>query len=80
MRTLPFVKMSGAGNDFVAVEASRLPRGASAAALARRLCDRRRGVGADGLLVIGRAPGGPELRYWNADSDVVLATRPIVVE
>lgn len=38
--------MSGAGNDFVLVE------GEGSAALARRLCDRKNGVGADGLLAV----------------------------
>lgn len=55
--------MSGAGNDFVLVEGPA--RGA--AALARRLCDRRRGVGADGLLVMTRDRGVPALDYRNAD-------------
>ena len=59
--TRPFWKMSGAGNDFVLLEGP--VRGAAAAA--RRLCDRRRSVGADGLLVVERA--GPRLRYFNAD-------------
>lgn len=52
--------MCGAGNDFVLVEGP--VRGA--AKLARELCDRRRGVGADGLLVVER---GPKLRYLNSD-------------
>lgn len=38
--------MSGAGNDFVLI------KGAGSAALARRLCDRKAGVGADGLLTL----------------------------
>lgn len=55
-----FWKMSGAGNDFVLVEGPVR----RAAALARRLCDRRRGVGADGLLIVEK---GPRLRYLNSD-------------
>jgi diaminopimelate epimerase len=62
---VPFSKMSGAGNDFVLLEG--LPRGRSGAALARRLCDRRRGVGADGLLVLSRRGVRTRLDYWNAD-------------
>ncbi len=66
---IPFTKMSGAGNDFVLLEAARAPRGRRArAALARRLCRRRCGVGADGLLVVGRARGrAPTLEYFNPD-------------
>jgi diaminopimelate epimerase len=55
-----FWKMSGAGNDFVLVEGPVR----SAAALARKVCDRRRGVGADGLLIVEE---GPSLRYLNSD-------------
>jgi diaminopimelate epimerase len=61
MTTRKFWKMSGAGNDFVLIEGPA--RGA--AALARRLCDRRRSIGADGLLIVSRA--GLRLRYVNAD-------------
>jgi diaminopimelate epimerase len=61
----PFFKMSGAGNDFVLLEG--LPRGISGGALARRLCDRRFGIGADGLLVLSRRGGRTRADYWNAD-------------
>lgn len=57
---MKFWKMSGAGNDFVLIEA----RGS--AALARRLCDRKNGIGADGLLAVD-AGKSPRVRYWNAD-------------
>ena len=62
---LPFWKMSGAGNDFVVLAGA--PRGRSGATLARRLCDRRSGVGADGLLALSRRGGRIRLDYWNAD-------------
>src|ERR1039458_9321228 len=62
---IPFFKMSGAGNDFVLLNG--LPRGRSGTALARKLCDRRRGIGADGLLVLSKKGGHTRLDYWNAD-------------
>ncbi len=46
---LPFTKLHGAGNDFVVVEPDGRDR--DWAALARRMCDRHFGVGADGLLL-----------------------------
>lgn len=49
MICLKFVKMHGLGNDFVLIEAPRIEDYAS---LARRICHRRFGVGADGLIVI----------------------------
>ena len=68
MMRLPFVKMAGAGNDFVVLDwrAGVLP--ASLPSLARRLCDRRRGIGADGLMHIERGTrASARVRYFNAD-------------
>ena len=57
-RRLRFVKMSGAGNDFVLVDnREAVVREAEKAGLARRVCRRRVGVGADGLILI-EPPGG----------------------
>lgn len=49
--TLPFVKMQGVGNDFVLLDRRGLPP-LDGAALAPRLCARRFGIGADGLLMV----------------------------
>ena len=47
-----FTKMNGAGNDFILLDAIAEPFDESAAsALARSLCDRRRSIGADGLML-----------------------------
>ncbi|MDP3542060.1 MAG: diaminopimelate epimerase [Elusimicrobiota bacterium] len=67
---VPFWKLTGAGNDFVLL--SGLPKGKSGAALARALCDRRSGVGADGLLVMSRRAGKVRLDYWNADGSAAF--------
>lgn len=67
---IAFTKMHGAGNDFVVVDhrAPFLP--ASPAALFARLCDRRRGIGADGVLLLERAEGLDfAMRYFNADGE-----------
>ena len=55
MKTLPFVKMVGTGNDFVVLDLRRARariRLATLAKLARRICHRPYAVGADGLLTI----------------------------
>lgn len=53
--TLSFVKYEGLGNDFVVVdEAAWLASGLGAV----EVCDRHRGVGADGVLLVGRGQGG----------------------
>jgi len=48
---LPFVKYHGAGNDFILIDARFFVLQAPSL-LARSLCDRRRGIGADGLLLL----------------------------
>ncbi|HEX4141480.1 MAG TPA: diaminopimelate epimerase, partial [Candidatus Methylacidiphilales bacterium] len=66
---LPFVKMTGAGNDFVVID-NRALRYALSAAQVGRLCDRRFGIGADGVLAVEPADGLEadfRMRYYNAD-------------
>jgi len=58
-----FVKMEGLGNDFVVFEG---PLGLTARQVIE-LCDRRRGVGADGVLVVTALGDGVRMEYWNAD-------------
>src|SRR6185503_14437938 len=69
--TIPFVKMHGAANDFVVVDhrAPFLPESdAARTSLVRRLCDRRRGVGADGVLLLERDREQDfAMLYFNAD-------------
>lgn len=68
---LEFVKMHGAGNDFVFVDQRDLPAGSSlTGADIAFVCDRRRGVGADGLIVVGPGRAGVadfRMAYFNAD-------------
>ncbi|HTT75963.1 MAG TPA: diaminopimelate epimerase [Candidatus Binataceae bacterium] len=51
MPELDFVKMHGCGNDYIYVVADRI-RPANPGALARRLSDRRFGIGGDGLILL----------------------------
>lgn len=67
---IPFWKLTGAGNDFVLL--SGLPKGKSAAALARTLCDRHNGVGADGLLIMTRRGKKIGLDYRNSDGSAAF--------
>jgi diaminopimelate epimerase len=69
MDILPFVKMSGAGNDFVVIDNRALHHTLSREQIAR-LCDRHFGIGADGLLAVEPADQGDadfRMRYYNAD-------------
>ncbi len=61
-----FVKMQGAGNDFVLVETG--DNGNDWARLAVAICDRHFGVGADGLLLLMPSDGADfRMRIFNAD-------------
>ncbi len=64
----PFVKMHGAGNDFVVVD-GRPERVGFTAAAARRIADRRLGVGCDQIIIIEPDPAGADafMRIINAD-------------
>ena len=70
---LKFTKMQGAGNDFVVLDALRSPLELTPA-LARRLADRRFGVGADQILLVepSRTPG-IDFRYriYNSSGEEV---------
>lgn len=71
MRKLPFTKMNGAGNDFVVLD-NRHGQIALDGQTMAGLCDRHRGVGADGVLLVETPePGQPatdfRMRYYNAD-------------
>src|SRR5690606_5635656 len=65
---LHFYKMNGAGNDFVVVDNRDLSLKLDRDQIAQ-LCDRHRGVGADGLLAVEPAENGADFkfRYYNAD-------------
>lgn len=65
MADLELTKHHGLGNDFLV---AFHPHVEDLAALARRLCDRRRGIGADGLLIGESEPGyAARMILFNSD-------------
>ncbi|MHB8376475.1 MAG: diaminopimelate epimerase, partial [Dehalococcoidia bacterium] len=63
---MQFTKLHGTGNDFVVIDARSLDRDWDV--LARAVCDRHFGVGADGLiLAVPSARAGVRMRIFNAD-------------
>lgn len=62
-----FTKMQATGNDFICVCTLEKPL-PELATNAKALCNRRFGIGADGLLEIGRSQSADfSMRLWNAD-------------
>ena len=68
--TIPFVKASACGNDFLLIDEAGAHASSDLSALSRRLCDRHRGVGADGvewLLPDAQSDVDVKARLFNAD-------------
>lgn len=71
MRGVKFTKAVATGNDFIILDRARTKRGpgpGDLADFAKAVCERRRSVGADGLLVIERSKGADfRMRIFNPD-------------
>ena len=66
-RSIPFAKAHGLGNDFLLVREADLAR-AAASGIARLICDRHSGIGADGLVVLGDSQAADaSFRIFNSD-------------
>jgi diaminopimelate epimerase len=63
---IPFSKAHAYGNDFLYVRGADA-RGVADAALARAMCDRHAGIGADGLILYERTVDGASMQLFNAD-------------
>src|SRR6185503_8212315 len=62
--TINFAKAHAYGNDFIYVRADAVDL-ASAADLARQLCDRHTGIGGDGLILYTPTADGASMRLFN---------------
>ncbi|MBO7643519.1 MAG: diaminopimelate epimerase [Bacteroidales bacterium] len=67
MAKIRFTKMEGLGNDYIYVDATQYAID-NPAEVSRRLSDRHFGIGADGLVLIGRPQNADfSMRMFNAD-------------
>ncbi|WP_432665179.1 diaminopimelate epimerase [Wukongibacter baidiensis] len=65
-----FSKMHGAGNDFVIVTAGEVD-GIDYSALAKEVCDRHFGIGADGLMIVDESKTSDvRMHYYNSDGSL----------
>jgi diaminopimelate epimerase len=68
MMTIVFNKYQGAGNDFIIIDNRKGIFNPDDSKLINRLCDRRFGIGADGLILICRSSVHDfEMKYFNSD-------------
>lgn len=66
--TLNFTKLVASGNDFILLDSRSKNRGLNFKDTAKRLCNRRLGIGADGLLVLEKSKkANVKMRIFNAD-------------
>lgn len=68
MMVIQFNKYQGAGNDFIIIDNRKGIFNPANAGLINKLCDRRFGIGADGLILIsGSTEYDFEMKYFNSD-------------
>ncbi|WP_373070581.1 diaminopimelate epimerase [Gemmatimonas sp.] len=70
LRGIPFVKMTGSGNDFVFFDARDVrPDRVTSPEIIRAICNRYNGIGADGIVVLEAAVLAADVRihYFNSD-------------
>jgi len=68
MNKIIFTKMSGAGNDFVVLDKRQNPNLSVNSEFVQKMCDRRNGIGADGLITIEDSTEyNFIMNYFNAD-------------
>ncbi len=71
MKTIKFIKMNGAGNDFILIDAKNNKELQLTKTLITAMCDRRTGIGADGILHIEPSEKYDyNLLYYNSDGSL----------
>lgn len=66
-----FYKYQGTGNDFIVADNRKNEYSSLTTEQVKHLCDRRFGIGADGLMLLNEKPGFDlEMKYFNADGNL----------
>jgi len=63
-----FTKLVASGNDFILLDLRKKPKGINLNNIAKKFCNRKLGIGADGLLVLEKSMrANVKMRIFNAD-------------
>lgn len=74
MKTIKVTKMQGLGNDFVIVDFEEyIKTDLSMPELAKKICDRNFGIGADGLIITNLVPKTGDIGWYFYNSDGTIA-------
>lgn len=66
---IPFYKYQGAGNDFIIIDARKMQKFLTTEEI-NKMCDRRFGIGADGLMILKNKQGYDfQMQYYNSDGN-----------
>ena len=70
MKTIKLTKMQGCGNDFVIIDYSEFEKcGLEMSELAKKVCDRNFGVGADGMIIPNTNTANTDIGWYFYNSD-----------
>ena len=64
---MEFIKVHAYGNDFLLLSAVDAARASGLPELARRVCHRHFGIGADGMMIVDETAAGARTQLFNAD-------------
>ncbi|MGN0192358.1 MAG: diaminopimelate epimerase [Candidatus Gastranaerophilaceae bacterium] len=74
MTTVKFTKMQGLGNDFIIMDYTEYEKTEySMAELAKKICDRNFGIGADGLIITNPETSDTDVAWFFYNSDGTIA-------
>ncbi|MEQ1554609.1 MAG: diaminopimelate epimerase [Ferruginibacter sp.] len=67
---ITFYKYQGTGNDFIIIDCRDIDKNLFTTQIIKKLCDRKFGIGADGLILLNNKKGYDfEMIYYNADGN-----------
>lgn len=71
MKKIDFTKINGAGNDFILIDKNKNEKLRLTKDLIKKLCNRRKGIGADGILLVYPSETNDfTLEYYNSDGSL----------